>query len=283
MRLAAPFALTAGLAVAWAGLATASGTSDAASIGPDELDLDAPGVEAPEPIARAPARPGLVGRQATGAGATRPIDSAPSEEATRPALALRVEVVDAESGRPLPRAGWRTFSIEDVDAVPSFRPGEDARAGVIVDRVPEGYVVWDALVVSESVSRYATSLRAVQPLRPETPVTVEVREWTGDLRWGASVGGGSVAGRYVPRPSFAEEACGLLRLRGVPFLRDEPLTLYVAVADDDGAARSVEWRGMIPDDLHEAVHASVTLPPPEPTADFEGPANNGVICCGGSG
>ena len=247
------------------------------------------------PLARGPV---LVGRPRPAAPPT--VAEAPLPKAA-PGIALRVEIVAAETGACIPGATWVLGAKTRSEKVPQEErereSGEVVRLGEVepgqyygsderfydVVRAPAGWIAWDAVTpTAVRTSRYATSLHAIHPLRREADVTVVVREWDGSLArdpWLADV---EVAGRSLTDPTVVEpQGPARFRLRGIPFLRRERLEFRAAVmragvdpedeAEDEDAegdcvevvSRSVRWRGPIPDDPRDRLVAVATLPRPD--------------------
>ena len=179
-------------------------------------------------------------------------------------IELRVLALDAESGaevrraRWIPRLGERTGN--GVARVVAAGPGRrmDLWWAVLA---PTGYVAFDEVEVNGLVSRYATSLFAAYPLRREADVEVEVREADGRPARDADVTGVWVAGRGLDIWRTERFAAGVLRIRDVPFLRGEPLSIYAA--PPNRASRGASWSGALPEEVGIPTRGRIDLPLPE--------------------
>jgi hypothetical protein len=207
--------------------------------------------------APAPARlPGLVGfalRRGT-AATTPPPGRVPRSGDWRP---VRVDVLDAETGRPLREATWELAGsrVEESLAAGEWHrlPRGDVEGGAPRAHAHAGYVGWDEGVSIRSAYG-ARRFRAVVPLRREARVEVETFG-PPETREGGRVDSAQVAGRAVPVDSV-DVGPGSFTLRGVPFLRGEPLAISFRRPD----APPVEWLGFLPEDSRDDVRARIRGP-----------------------
>ena len=151
---------------------------------------------------------------------------------TGPELTIRLDhglpatlhVVDAESG----------VGVEEVSArwgdgaarAAFLRPGRLERIHVSIGTHPPGYVAWDEASWVEGIGLWTQALTAVYPLRREAEVSVTVCDHAGHLEVEAHLDRITVASREAMDPRATVLGPGRFRLRGVPFLRGEPLTVH---------------------------------------------------------
>jgi hypothetical protein len=188
----------------------------------------------------------------------------------RTGLTWRVFVVDAESGGALrgvrirdkhtrvrEAAEWQTAPQTWLSASPIDRLGY---WGFEIEP-PQGWVSWEPESVPATISPYATAIEQIHPLRREIAMTVTARDTNGD-RLEAIASNLQIAGS-VPRAwTWTSEGSGHLRVRGVPFLRDE--IVQIAVSRMNGAGLQI-LHATIPDHPDDGIDLAAVLldTPPE--------------------
>jgi len=210
------------------------------------------------------AEPGLRGRTPT-EGDDDPVPAAFKEGFERArerfrAMPFAVRFVEAETGRSV-QVPWHPYDNRDIplsadeevpadaeepevvkaQAEPKGRPfarpspqmlmpnrGCDGVYGVVLDGdALRRRVAWDEATWGVPISKYATSLEAVYPLRAEARVHVRGVEHDGAPILGIKIEGFKVAGRYSSgRVRFQPDGEGVL-VRGLPFFRRQPLEVLV--------------------------------------------------------
>jgi len=149
-------------------------------------------------------------------------------------MPVRLEPVDAETGAPLDGIAWRSCFVSTHEDLTSdagdgphtlfVEPGDRCTLFFRVTRAPAGYVAWDRPRCSFRASRYATSFVARYPLRREARVVVRL-SGGGD---GPRVAYGFRTALGVGLPGIAALGDdGAVRIRGVPFFREELLTVML--------------------------------------------------------
>ncbi len=319
-------ALAAGLATCWAILPAAPGVAASAAFERDPSTEGPPPVIVGEETPPAP-RAVLSGRyvQPPQPASPRPVPG--SEPSVDSRIDLRVDLVDAETGITVSEALWRIGTEEGRKAPPAPNGSVlavDIEPGVgqhrpIEATAPEGFVAWDVGAQTVRRCRYARSLRAIHPLRPEVTVVVDVRDFDGRFVHDARIGSLKVAKRWIDGARCDVVAVGRFRVRGAPFLRREPIEFTAWIEDRTpaylealraqdrvepidfeiseeepeiefveeeptellGTTRSATWRGVIPDEPWQALEVAVDLPPPEPIRAFTGRGGSFGISCGG--
>jgi len=139
-------------------------------------------------------------------------------------LQANVVYVAADSGRELedtPAVFYDGCRFGDLVHAP---PGETCTVSPYLS-APSGYVAWDDADWDVGIGKWTRKLTAVYPLRREAEVTVAVLDHTGRPEPDAGIEYFAVAGRTVEAQHTEPAGTGRFRLRGVPFLRDEPLTV----------------------------------------------------------
>jgi hypothetical protein len=152
-------------------------------------------------------------------------------------LPARLEPVDAHTGKPVRGAEWKSrFASmhEDLASAPAdgphtalVVPGRDADVRFRVTRAPDGYVAADAGRCKFHASRFAASLVARYPLRPEAHVRLKA---AGDEP-PARVAYGVCVGPVIRPIRVGALVDGAVRLRGVPFHPGDPLSVIVTTRD----------------------------------------------------
>lgn len=170
----------------------------------------------------------------------------PSDTSVDPLVCL--DVVDAETGVP----------IDCATDVKGF--------GTVQVWAPRGYVAWDPLPSREAHSGYATRLTATYPLRREALIEATVRECDGTPTVDAGLESATIANRSIAYAEIEAFVSGTYRVRGIPFLRGEALSLtFVPGEQTEGyAPRSTAWKGALPEASAEVLRPVVTLPAPAP-------------------
>ncbi len=225
-----------------------------------------------------------------GAAAKATEDAAPEPaHQERHGRRLHLDVVDAETGLPL-RAVWswtcgagqgEPESLE-ADVRDSTRPVPtlgwyDDMTWVVF--APAGYVAWDEgkSAWRDGPSIYATRLEAVHPLRREALLEATVREWNDTLAVDAGVTDATIAGRSVPHAEIEPYVSGAYRVRGIPFLAGEALSLTFVPGEQVSGFRyrAATWAGSLPSTWSEVVRPDVTLPGPQGTEGIDFHASGG--------
>jgi hypothetical protein len=187
---------------------------------------------------------------------------------------LRVHVVDAETGLSL-----QAVCARSADRLAETCPGGEYHVDAGAEA--HGYVAWDPPDHRGPMSVFATSLFAVRPLRHVARVTVVVTEHDGSAPRDPRFQQVRFAGKDLAESRFEPVAPGEFALRGVPFLRGEPLRVGVVVRDHDGdegahefadgswridrpASRGDEVTVHLPGHAGEETWVRLLLPPPAP-------------------
>jgi len=200
---------------------------------------------------------------------------------------LRLDVVfaEAETGRRLTGLSASIAGVEhtveprllDEDAWLVFPPVEDPTVLAWKVEPPSSRLLWEPSAIRTCISRYATSLRLVFPLRLEHAVSVTVEESDGAPA-AASLDSVYAAGRTLPLEAVERTGPGRFRVRGVPHLPGERVMVQAETALDDRVG-SVTALGVVPDDPREDLEMRVRLPPLRWRGEAD--AGAGVIGIGG--
>lgn len=188
---------------------------------------------------------------------------------TLPTVPLRARIVDGETGAPV--RGARAFLVlDDGERVPLASPvdgGCASTAPVFATRTtwmriavdaPSGHAAESGVgtYFKVPVSRYATGVSVPIALRREADVVITVHEPDGSPARGATVRSVRVGDEWVgggtSEPADAE---GVVRVRGVPFLRRHELRVVVGKDGRDAQVTGLRF-GAAPAPLS----ADVTLP-----------------------
>jgi hypothetical protein len=291
--------LAAALLAACACLTFAAfGASEPPAEGGDVVpDADsAPPAEATLEAARAPAPASADEEPFEGPDSCEDADEVqgapPPASPREPSMPLRVVVVDAETGSPVPgvRVEMKRKDVREGAAADAeiWVPTEDG--SILVDETggtpcygdfrvaaPEGWVACDTSWYGGELGCAAKSLVYVFPLRREA-----------DLRVAASTRGEpgpAVAATFVAdlRGAFHEDAkaeggtAAWVSLHGVPFFRGGRLSVDATGVDAATGERWIgSWKGTLPASPHEALRVLVPLVVASPLAE-------GTRRCGGCG
>jgi hypothetical protein len=241
----------------------------------DRIERGRPDVARPEAreVSPAAARPAEAPHlEGTGARApTPPPAPAPSPDA-HPRLA--VEFVDAETGGPVTVRLDREGLPQEIGARWEDLPyvlWEDERC-VLSARVlaPDGHVLWDELVWEETrLSPYASSLRAVHPLRLQAQVTAPFADVAGEPPRELDAVNVEVARRHTVLPLPRRDVAGRSRLAGIPFFRDTRFELTAWASLPDGAHERFRGTAVatLPAHAADSVHVPVVLDQPVPAVE----------------
>jgi len=190
---------------------------------------------------------------------------------------LQVQAVEAETGRPVPRA---RVSINDAHGASADAargsallvwPVEEKNSLLFSVEAPDGRLAWDVRTWAVQISPYAKSLKAYYPLRREVGVSLTVLEPDRRPTPKPVVFDVRAAGRLITATRCASDGYGRLRITGVPFLPGETLSLK---ARRDGGVVQAGVTDRIPADADAELDLEITLPPE--------PANASLIGIGGS-
>jgi hypothetical protein len=185
--------------------------------------IDGPGVLAAKP--GTPAHAEIAAEPADAVATATPAVDAPPSTPQR-TIPARVDVVDAETGRPVAGARWR-FETDGIEPDEWRASGETKplRVAVALEPIevgivvvpPAGWALWERAPKTVKLSGVASSLWIVQPLRREAKVTLTALDSNGKpIEGGLGVHVSGLAIEGVRQE--ATERPGVTRLRGVPWV-----------------------------------------------------------------